>query len=230
MGALFAEIFSLFFPQVGLDEAFVLAGMAAFITAVAKTPISAIILMVEIAHSYQLLPGLMVAVIVAYILTGKESIYPAQVENRLHSPTLRGELAINILEDIPVRDAMTREDIISFRPDQKVSEVLSVIERTGHIGFPVIDEGKLSGVITFEDVEKVDVSERDKLPVREVMTKKIVSAYPDEDLESCLQKLVVNDIGRVVVVERSDPQRLVGLVTKKDIIKAHARAYQRREE
>lgn len=231
VGALFADIFSLFFPQFGLYEAFVLAGMAAFITAVAKTPISAIILMVEIAHSYQLLPGLMAAVIVAYILTGKESIYPAQVENRLHSPTLRGELTINILEDIPVRSAMAeKENLIIFRPDQKVSEVLSVIERTGHIGFPVIDKGKLMGVITFKDVEKIDVGERDKVPVREVMTKKIISAYPDDDLESCLQKLVVNDIGRVLVVDRADPTKLVGLVTKKDIIKAHARAYQPREE
>ncbi len=230
VGALFAEIFSLFFPQFGLYEAFVLAGMAAFITAVAKTPISAIILMVEIAHSYQLLPGLMVAVIVAYILTGKESIYPAQVENRLQSPTLRGELAINILEDLPVSSAMTAENIISFSSDQKVSEVLSVIERTGHIGFPVIDDGRLWGVITFKDVEKVAAEERDKVPVSEVMTKKIISAYPDDDLESCLQKLVVNDIGRILVVERSAPTKLVGLVTKKDIIKAHARAYQTRQE
>lgn len=231
VGALFAEIFSLFFPQFGLYEAFVLAGMAAFITAVAKTPISAIILMVEIAHSYQLLPGLMVAVIVAYILTGKQSIYPAQVDNRLHSPTLRGELAINILEDIPVRSAMAeKEDLIIFSSDQKVSEVLSVIERTGHIGFPVVDEGKLVGVITFKDVEKVSAEERDMVPVSEVMTKKIISAYPDDDLESCLQKLVVNDIGRILVVERSDPSKLAGLVTKKDIIKAHARAYQPRLE
>lgn len=225
VGALFAEIFSLFFPQFGLYEAFVLAGMAAFITAVAKTPISAIILMVEIAHSYQLLPGLMVAVIVAYILTGKESIYPAQVETRLHSPTLRGELTINVLEDIPVRKAMTAENIISFQSNQKVSEVLSVIERTGQIGFPVIDEGKLTGVITFKDVEKVAFEERDEIPVSEVMTKKIISAYPDDDLESCLQKLVVNDIGRILVVDRDDPTQLMGLITKKDIIKAHARAY-----
>ncbi len=230
VGALFAEIFSLFFPQFGLYEAFVLAGMAAFITAVAKTPVSAIILMVEIAHSYQLLPGLMVAVIVAYILTGKESIYPAQVENRLQSPTLRGELAINILEDIPVRNAMVTEDIITFRSDQKVSEVLSMIERTGHIGFPVIDEGKLVGVITFKDVEKVEAEERDKVPVSEVMTKKVITTYPDDDLESCLQKLVVNDIGRVLVVKKGDPAQVVGLVTKKDIIKAHARAYQTRTE
>ncbi|MFO7967440.1 MAG: chloride channel protein [Archaeoglobaceae archaeon] len=225
VGALFAEVFSLFFPQFGLYEAFVLGGMAAFITAVAKTPISAIILMVEIANSYQLLPGLMVAVIVAYILTGKESIYPAQVESRLQSPALRGELTINVLEDIPVRNAMTGEDIIFFKSDQKVSEVLSVIERTGHIGFPVIDKGRLVGVITFEDVEKVEVEERDKVPVSEVMTEKIISAYPDDNLESCLQKLVANDIGRILVVERDDPTKLAGLVTKKDIIKAHARAY-----
>lgn len=110
-------------------------------------------------------PSLVIGAAVAYILTGKESIYPAQVENRYHSPTLRGELAVNILEDIPVRNAMTSEDIITFKSD---------------------------------------------------------------NLESCLQKLVVNDIGRILVVDRDEPTKLVGLVTKKDIIKAHARAYQPR--
>ncbi len=225
-GALLAEVFSVFYPEVPFYyETFVLTGMAAFITAVAKTPISAIILMVEIAHSYKILPGLMVASIISYALSGREGIYPAQVETRIHSPAHRGELTVSVLEEIQAREAMIpRARIVTVSPSHRISEVFTLIEKTGHIGFPVLDDrGNLAGIITFEDVEKVPPEERDLTMVGDVMTTELIVAYPDETLEACLRKLVVHDIGRLPVVARSDSSKLLGLITKTDIIKAHAK-------
>jgi CIC family chloride channel protein len=227
IGALFAEIFSAFYPGAPFYyETFVLTGMAAFITAVAKTPISAVILMVEIAHSYKILPGLMVASIISYALSGKQSIYPAQVETRFHSPAHRRELTVSILEEIPAKEAMVpRAKLVTVSPLQKVSEIFLLIEKTGHIGFPVLDEDeKLVGIITFEDVEKVPPEKRDETTVGDVMTTELIVAYPDESLESCLQKLVVHDIGRLPVVARDNNTELLGLITKTDIIRVHARS------
>jgi len=225
IGGLFAEILSLVYPDVPfVYETFVLVGMAAFITAVAKTPISAIILMVEIAHSYKILPGLMIASIVSYALSGKESIYPAQVETRFHSPALRKELTVNILEEIYAMEAMIpREKIITVSPSDRISEVFNLIEKTGHTGFPVIDDRRLVGIITFEDVEKIPTSERNETVVKDVMSTELIVAYPDENLESCLQKLVINDIGRLPIVDRNNHLELLGLITRTDIIKAHAK-------
>ena len=59
--------------------------------------------------------------------------------------------------------------------------------------------------------------------VEDVMSRKMVVTYPDETLEDALIKLVERDIGRLPVVERKDERKLVGLITRSDIVKAHAR-------
>ncbi|MHC1569836.1 MAG: CBS domain-containing protein [Candidatus Syntropharchaeales archaeon] len=46
--------------------------------------------------------------------------------------------------------------------------------------------------------------------------------YPDESLEAALRKLILNNIGRLPVVDRDDPSKILGILTKSDIIRMHA--------
>ena len=112
---------------------------------------------------------------------------------------------------------------MTVSPDNTVLEVLDLIEKTGHIGFPVVENGKLVGIITFQDVESVPMELRAEKKVEDVMTKNVVVTHPEETLEDALIKLVEKDIGRLPVVERGDERKLVGLITRSDIMKAHAR-------
>jgi len=209
-------------------EAFVLIGMSAFIAAVAKTPIAAILMVLEMCGGYALLPALMIAATLSYYLSGDYSIYSEQVANRAESPAHRMEMSIDVLQNVKVEDAMVpAEKLVTVSPYQKVSEVLELIEKTGHIGFPVVREGRLVGVVTFEDVERVPIEERDVKRVRDIMTRDLIVTYPDETLEDALIKLVEKGIGRLPVVDRNDERRLLGMITRSDIMKAHARAVAR---
>ena len=55
------------------------------------------------------------------------------------------------------------------------------------------------------------------------MTTKLIVAKPEDSLESALLILLNSKIGRLLVVENDDDTKLIGLVTKLDIIKAHAK-------
>ena len=55
------------------------------------------------------------------------------------------------------------------------------------------------------------------------MTTKLIVAKPEDSLEAALMKLLDRKIGRLPVVDHDDPTKLIGLVTKFDIIKAHAK-------
>ncbi|MHC1582651.1 MAG: CBS domain-containing protein [Candidatus Syntropharchaeia archaeon] len=55
-------------------------------------------------------------------------------------------------------------------------------------------------------------------------TKKLVVVYPDESLEDALHRIVAYDIGRLPVVDRENPRKLLGIITRSDITRAHARA------
>ncbi len=205
-------------------EAYALVGMAAFLAGVSKTPLTAIILVLEITGSYTLLPATMVASIVAYIVTGEYTLYTKQVPTRVESPAHRSEMLIDLLEEVKVKDAMVpAEKIVTVSPDDTVLDVLKLIEKMGYIGYPVIENGKLVGIVTFEDIEKIPVEDRAKTKVRDVMTTELIVAYPDEDLRSALAKMVNHNIGRLLVVSREDKTKLLGIITKGDIIRAYAR-------
>jgi len=202
---------------------FVLVGMAALLSGVARVPIAAIVMVSELSGNYNLLPPLMFASTIAYLVTSNWTIYEKQVPARVDSPAHREELTIDILENASVRDAMAT-DVMPAHPSNNVQTVLNLISKYGHIGYPVLDDNRLVGIVTFKDAERVPVEDREVVLVEQVMTPvtSLIVTYPDESLEDALRKLVLNDIGRLPVVDPDDQSKILGIVTKSDIIRLHA--------
>ena len=86
-GGAFGCAASYFLPHLDLRPGnFAIVGMMAFFAASAKAPISTIIMISEMTGGYGLLAPAMFAVVTAFILSGKKTIFPAQVHSRLDSP------------------------------------------------------------------------------------------------------------------------------------------------
>lgn len=223
VGGAFGQILTFVFPEaVTQPGGYVLVGMGAMLAGAAKVPIAAIVMVSEMAGNYNLLAPLMVASTFSYLLSGRWSIYEKQVENRASSPAHRREMTVDILERAEVKDAMST-NIVTIGSSLNIQNVLEIIHKYGYTGFPVVDDRKLVGIITFEDAEKVQADKRQSTTVAEVMTTKLIVARPGDSLEEALKKLLDRKIGRLPVVDDSDPTKLLGLVTKLDIMKAHAR-------
>jgi len=221
VGGAFGSIINSIFPSIE-PTAFVPVGMVALLAGVAKTPIAAIVMVSELSGNYNLLAPFMVAATISYALTGTDTIYEKQVFDRAASPAHRKELTIDILEDAKVRDAM-EPDVITVTPQTGVQTILNLIHKYGHRGYPVVENRDLVGIVAFEDVEKVPASQRENTRVGDVMNHRLVVAYPDESLESALRKLLKHNIGRLPVVKRENEKRLLGILTKSDIIRLHAK-------
>jgi CIC family chloride channel protein len=223
VGGAFGHILNMAFPEVVTQPvSYVLVGMGAMLAGVAKVPIAAIVMVSEMAGNYNLLAPLMVASTFSYLLSGRWSIYEKQVENRASSPAHRREMTVDILERAEVKDAMST-NIVTIGSSLNIQNVLELIHKYGYTGFPVVDDRKLVGIITFEDAEKVEVNKRQSTTVAEAMTVKLIIARPGDSLEEALKKLLDRKIGRLPVVDENDPTKLLGLVTKYDIMKTHAR-------
>lgn len=230
VGGAFGQIMYIVFPDtITQPTSYVLVGMGALLAGVAKVPIASIIMVSEMAGNYNLLPPLMVASTLSYLLSGRWTIYEKQAENRATSPAHRREMTVDILERALVKDAMTT-DIVTVSSSLSVQKVLNLIHKYGYTGFPVVDDRKLVGIITFEDAEKVSVDKRDSTPVKQAMTTKMIVARPEDSLEDALMKLMDRKIGRLPVVDGKDPTKLVGLLTKYDIIRTHAKLSSSRTE
>lgn len=119
------------------------------------------------------------------------------------------------LQGLTVRDLMTR-DLQVVHPDMGVQQLHDIMLATRHMGFPVVDNG-LVGIVTLSDTHKVP---KDKLPfarVRDIMTPDVVTVRPDEEAARALRLMTERKIGRLVV---RDDGRLVGIVTRKDFLRA----------
>jgi IMP dehydrogenase len=107
-------------------------------------------------------------------------------------------------------------DPVTMRPDQKISEVLAVMERYRISGVPIVEDGrKLVGIVTNRDL-RFETNLEQK--VADVMTKdKLITASEGITLEESKVLLHQNRIEKLLVVNERGELR--GLITIKDIMK-----------
>ncbi len=137
---------------------------------------------------------------------------------------------VNVMRTLRVQDAMTK-NVDAVPEDAVVGDVIKLMQKTRHTGFPVLSEKKeLIGIITLEDIRDIKPAEkRLSVPVREVMTKELITVHPDETLADVFRKFSYEGIGRLPVVSKNSHRRLLGLITRSDIIRAYNRALEERE-
>lgn len=83
--------------------------------------------------------------------------------------------------------------------------------------------GVIVGIVAADDITGVPPNERDKIEITDIASNNLIVTYEDETLYNALHKIVENDIGRLPVVDRDNPRKLVGILTKSDIIVAYVK-------
>lgn len=227
LGAAFGYTVGYFLPGLAENPAhFAVVGMVAFFAGAAKAPISTIVMIAEMTGGYVLLGPSMVAVFTSFVLSGKGSVFPAQVRSRLESLSHADEFAPIILRKTKVQDVLRKPEF-TVDPHWPVDQVLQAISKKRTRSVPVVDGGKLVGMISRQDLLGVRPEQRSTRTVSEVMSTKLVTAKPQEDLYSVLERLLTNDVAILPVIDAKAPDKLVGLVGRREIAASIAKERQR---
>jgi Zn-dependent protease/predicted transcriptional regulator len=120
-----------------------------------------------------------------------------------------------LLQDIRVGSIMSGP-VITVGPALPVTKVIEMMYATKHLGFPVVEHDVLVGMVTVADVQRMPSIDRDAMQVRDVMARGVIAVTPETPVVDVLRIMGAKDIGRVPVV---DKDRLVGIVTRTDILK-----------
>ncbi len=224
LGGAVGQIFHRVIPSI-VDQpaSFVIVGMAGFFAAASKAPISTIIMVSEMTGSYHLLlPGLMVCSL-AFLLSGRWSIFEKQVVSRLDSPAHRGEFFTDLLENLKVADIFDSKATYEvIQEDMPFEEFCRFFRRTEQHYFPVVDKkGRLTGIFSINDVRNVlfDAELADVVVVGDIARRDVIVTMPSEDINSLLKKFTVRNIDRIPVVRDDDPAAFLGMVSRREVIR-----------
>ena len=199
---------------------FALAGMGAFFTAVVRVPVTAIVIVFEMTADFNLVLPLMITCAVSYIVA--ESVSQGSLYQHLLSAS-----GIELTEENSHNDFMaelTADDVMESRvetlpSDLPLPELVKAMSRSHHRGFPVVEDGKLVGIITQSDIPK-DSQQANTVLLKDIMTPQPISVCSNTSLADVLYLLNRYQLSRLPVTEGC---KLIGIITRSDIIKAEAK-------
>jgi tRNA nucleotidyltransferase (CCA-adding enzyme) len=127
---------------------------------------------------------------------------------------LQAGIARRCREPQHVRDLMS-SPVRTVEPEMPLQVLASSLREWDHVGAPVVEGGRLLGVISRRDVERAQRQGRADLAVKSCMTHPVHTTTPDTPLRAALEEMQAHGVGRLPVVERG---RVVGILSREDVL------------
>ncbi len=229
MGGVFALGMNRIFPAANLSPgAFALVAMGAVFGSASRATFAFIIFAFEITRDYNsVLPLMLVSVIadgIAMLLMPRASIMTEKLARR--GLYIHQEYETDVLQQVMVGETMDK-DIPVLPAGMKISELSDRISRhdpevSRHQAVFVTDAtGQLAGLITRGDLMRALAGDPSgNSTVLDASSHDLIVTYPDESLHQAAAKMLRNNIGRLPVVDRDQPKRVLGYLGRSGIMAA----------
>ena len=221
-GAAVAGLFAILAPHAGIDPRLgALVGMAAMFAGASRAPLASVVFAFETTRQavglLPLLGGCCAAYLIACVLA-KHSIMTEKIARRGRPvPT---DYAADYLSQVLVRDIGTRT-VVTLSASQTIAETRAWLAHEGaalhHQGFPVVNGETLIGVVTQREL--LAPSLRAETTLAAIASRAPLTIGVDATARAAADLMVREAVGRLPVLERG---RLVGIVTRSDLLEAHS--------
>ncbi|MGW8181532.1 MAG: chloride channel protein, partial [bacterium] len=233
LGGTFGGLIHNSFPEISaLPGAYALVGMAAVFAGAARAPISAIIILFEMTGDYRIILPLMLSTVIATALAGfldPESIYTRKLSRR--GTHLRHGRDIDVMQSMQVEEVMSL-DVASVPYSMTRKDAIRHLQKHRRHAVPVLDEhSRLHGIISVTDLDRArSRPDSDTLQVGEIATRSLLTAFPDDVMWVALERMGSRDLSSLPVVDRNDTGNLLGVIRRRDIVRAYNAGVLRRQD
>jgi chloride channel protein, CIC family len=210
--------------RLGDPALWAMISMAAIMGGTMRSPLTAVAFMLELTDDILVLPGLLIACAAAHavtVLIMRRSILTEKVARRGYH--VMREYIVNPLARVRVEDVMERNPP-TIPADMKVDRFLGMLTANDPVlgrrqAWPLVDgQGALVGLVTRGDLLRALEATGDReASVLEVGSSPAIVTYPDAVLEEAVDKMVRRGVGRLPVVERDSPRKLIGYLGRTGI-------------
>ncbi|MBN2124469.1 MAG: chloride channel protein [Deltaproteobacteria bacterium] len=231
-GGFFGTVAHTLFPGLTASPgAYSIVGMGAVVSGTTHGPLSAILILFEMTGDYKIILPLMIACIISTLVSRQilpDSIYTLKLARR--GVNIRAGKEVNVLRSILVKEAM-KTDVETIPENLPLGILARRISKSKYNSFPVVDEhGRLSGILSYMDYHDVVFDEdlEHLVVAKELATPKVVTVNANETIYDALEKITSRDFSILPVVSQEDPARMLGVLTRRDIMSAYDGAVKKR--
>jgi CIC family chloride channel protein len=227
-GGLFGFMVHQLFPNITASPgAYSIVGMGAVVSATTHGPLTAILILFEMTGDYKIILPLMLACIIATIASGqflRDSIYTLKLARR--GVDIKEGKEVNVLKSMFVKDVMNTH--VETMPEAlPLEQMAKKISKSKFNSFPVLNaQNKLIGILSFNDYNEAIFDEHLKgiVVAGDLATTDLVTITMEENLWTALEKISSKDFAVLPVVSARKPNKLKGVISRRDIIGAYNKA------
>jgi chloride channel protein, CIC family len=216
-----------------------LVSMAAVMGGTMRSPLTGAVFALELTRDVNTLPALLLASVVAHaftVLVMRRSILTEKVARRGYH--LSREYTVDPLESLSLGEVMVR-DVVCVPASLPLTQMLGRFFLNGgshtHEAYPVVDANSaLLGVITRTNLledwvtaalragSASEVPQTVPIIAFDLISRGPITAYPWESCRTAAERMAQHGVGRLPIVSPDNPRRIVGIVTRSDLLKARA--------
>jgi H+/Cl- antiporter ClcA/CBS domain-containing protein len=199
--------------------------MAAIFAGASRAFLASVVFAFEATQQPHALMPLLGACVAAYLVSGlmmRNTIMTEKIERR--GVRVPSDYAADYLDQVQVREACCRQ-VVSLRVDQRVVDVRNWLNEDSadahHQGFPVMDDNDhLLGVVTRRNL--FDVKVPSDATIASLVQRPPLVVHENHSLREAADHMVEANVGRLMVMDAADRRRVVGIITRADLLVAHA--------
>src|SRR5262245_14660507 len=226
LGAWLGSLAATRVPSLGVSAGVAgLVGMAAIFAGASHAVLTSVVFAFETTRQPVGLLPLLAGCTASYLVSlfiNRHSIMTEKLARR--GVTVRTEYAMDYLSRVTVSTVGLR-DVSMLSVNTSVHEAREWLNsgapRAAHQGFPIVDEqGLLAGVLTRRDILAPSATSTQRLA--DLIQRPPVVVFEHNTLREAADQMVLEQVGRLPVVNKEAPRRVVGILSRSDLLAAHA--------
>ena len=202
---------------------FMLVGMGAFFSGVARTPFSAMIMISDVIGSYALLPPLMIVSMITFVLSSRWSLYKGQVHNRFKSPAHFWDMRLDILGELKISQEFPKLQKLAVISAESLLSDIEELSLKIHVSDFVVSRegGQYYGMFSLKRVSLKEHRQNKSNPkeIRELSQRKLATVREEASLAEALQKITENEMDKVAVIDSAG--QILGYVLYHEILERY---------
>jgi chloride channel protein, CIC family len=195
---------------------FSIVGMMSFFGGISKAPLGVLIMVVEMAGTYTILPAAMLSIFVAYVVTGHSHMYTEQLPSRIQSPAHQEEYRSYFLSGTPIAEIAAHESE-AVPPSMRVGEAIELAVMNGRSVLSVQDGVAWLGAVRLKDLLEVPADQKSETRMADLVRPVELLLPADLSADESLRRMEAQGSNVAAVLSIEGPSRVIGLVTRRGI-------------